>query len=66
MPSGSAVPPKEAQSGICFNHNFFRVSLRQTPRYGVDNLASVLSFRVYWNSRFFIDLNTLRTEHFEA
>ena len=32
-----------------------RVSLRQTPRYGVDETFSNVSpFRVYWNSRFFI------------
>ena len=44
----------------------FRVSLRQTSRYGVDEtLASVSPLRVYSNSRLFKFLDTLRTEHFE-
>ena len=44
------------------------VSLRQTPRYGVDEtFTNVSPFRVYWNSRFFdFGLDTLRTEHFEG
>ena len=42
-----------------------RVSLRQTPRYGVDEtFASVLPLRVY--SNFYFGLDTLRTEHFEG
>ena len=45
-----------------------KVSLRQTPRYGVDETFSNVSpFRVYWNSSFFyFGLDTLRTEHFEG
>ena len=45
-----------------------RVSLRQTPRYGVDEtFASVSPLRVYSNSRFiYFGLGTLRTEHFEG
>ena len=45
-----------------------RVSLRQTPRYGVDEtFASVLPLRVYSSSKFLnLGLDTLRTEHFEG
>ena len=45
-----------------------RVSLRQTPRYGVyETFSSVSPLRVYSNSRFLdFGLDTLRTEHFEG
>ena len=45
-----------------------RVSLRQTPRYGVDEtFASVSPLRVYSNFRFiYFGLDTLKTEHFEG
>ena len=48
MPSGSS---EEAQSGIYYTRNCInvvRVSLRQTPRYGIDEaLASFLPSSVY-------------------
>ena len=68
MPSGSSEV-EFALLVILFTWaSHSRVSLRQTPWYGVDEtFSSVLPFSVYWNSSFFyFGLDTLRAEHFEG